>query len=93
MKFHLEGLPNKQINVLKQLGLHMQTRGYYMGGGTALAIYFGHRMSVDFDWFISTQMGDALILAQELRNAKLDFVTEQTAPGTLHECCGVFGNR
>ena len=62
----------------------MQSRGYYMGGGTALAIYFGHRTSVDFDWFISTQMGDALILAQELRDAKLDFVTEQTAPGTLH---------
>ena len=84
MKFHLEGLLKKQINVLKQLGPHMQSRGYYMGGGTALAIYFGHRMSVDFDWFISTKMGDALLLAQELRNAELAFVTEQTTPGTLH---------
>lgn len=84
MKFHLEGLLKKQINVLKQLGPHMQSRGYYMGGGTALAIYFGHRMSVDFNWFISTKMGDALLLAQELRNAELAFVTEQTAPGTLH---------
>jgi len=84
MKFHLEGLSKKQITVLNQLGAHMQSRGYYMGGGTALAIYFGHRTSVDFDWFISTQMGDALILAQELRDAKLDFVTEQAAPGTLH---------
>ena len=83
MKFHLEGLSKKQITVLNQLGVHMQSRGYYMGGGTALAIYFGHRTSVDFDWFISTQMGDALILAQELRDAKLDFVTEQAAPGTL----------
>ena len=62
----------------------MQSRGYYLGGGTALAIYFGHRMSMDFDWFISMQMGDALLLAQELRNAKLDFITEQIAPGTLH---------
>jgi hypothetical protein len=84
MKFHLEGLSKKQYNVLKQLGPHMQSRGYYLGGGTALAVYFGHRMSADFDWFISTQMGDALLLAQELRNAELEFVTEQTAPGTLH---------
>lgn len=84
MKFHLEGLPKKQVNVLKQLGSQAQSRGYYLGGGTALAIYFGHRTSVDLDWFISSQMGDALLLAQELRNAELDFVTDQTAPGTLH---------
>lgn len=84
MKFHTEGLAKKQLNVLKQLGSNVQARGYYLGGGTALAIYFGHRISVDFDWFIPIQMGDALLLAQELRNAKLDFITEQIAPGTLH---------
>ena len=84
MKFHLEGLPKKQVNVLKLLGSHAQSRGYYLGGGTAISSYFGHRMSVDLDWFISTRMEDALLLAQELRDAKLNFVTAQTAPGTLH---------
>ncbi len=38
----------------------------------------------DFDWFISTAMGDALALAELLRNEGLPFVTSQIAPGTLH---------
>jgi hypothetical protein len=33
---------------------------------------------------MSGQRGDALLLAQELRKANLDFITDQTAPGTLH---------
>jgi hypothetical protein len=83
MKFHTEALKAKQIKVLRQIGPLQQERGYYLAGGTALAIYFGHRFSVDLDWFIPTSMGDALILAESLR-AGLKFVTEQTAPGTLH---------
>jgi hypothetical protein len=59
-------------------------RKIFIWGGTALAIYFGHRASVDLDWFTSKSVGDVMILAQSLRNAKLDFLTEQTAPGTLH---------
>lgn len=84
MNFHIEGLERKQIKVLKKLSPFIVERGFYLGGGTALAIYFGHRRSIDLDWFIFGQFGDALLLAQSLRQAKLDFVTEQTAPGTLH---------
>lgn len=84
MKFHIEGLKNKQISVLRKLAPIVQSRTFYLGGGTALAIYFGHRISEDLDWFTSDQMGDAMVLAQWLRNKKLDFITEQTAPGTLH---------
>ena len=84
MKIHLEGLSRKQIQILHQAGDSLHKRGFYLAGGTALAIYFGHRLSVDLDWFTSNSMGDVLILAQELRSAGLKFTTTQTGPGTLH---------
>lgn len=84
MKFHTEALNAKQIKILRQAGRLLQKRGLYLAGGTALAIYYGHRKSVDLDWFFPTAMGDALQLAEWLRGNGLDFITGQTAPGTLH---------
>ncbi|MCC6300334.1 MAG: nucleotidyl transferase AbiEii/AbiGii toxin family protein [Anaerolineales bacterium] len=48
------------------------------------AIYFGHRLSVDLDWFTSKDMGDALAWAQKLCKEGFDFKTTQTSKGTLH---------
>lgn len=84
MKFHIEGLKSKQVSVLRKVAPIIQPRAFYLAGGTALAIYFGHRVSEDLDWFTSGQLGDAMVLAQSLRDEKLDFVTKQIAPGTLH---------
>lgn len=84
MKFHVESLKKKQRAVLQKLAAVIHQRGFYLAGGTALAIYFGHRISVDLDWFTSRKMDDTLVLAQALRDSKLDFVTDQTSPGTLH---------
>jgi len=84
MRFHLEGLNGKQIQILRQFGREFDQRGFYLGGGTALAVYFGHRLSVDLDWFTSSAIGDVLLLAESLRRAGLDFTTTQSAPGTLH---------
>ena len=84
MKLHLEGLNAKQIKILRQAGRSLQERGFYLAGGTALAIYFGHRKSLDLDWFTPKSMGDAMVLAEWLRGKDLDFVTGQTALGTLH---------
>jgi hypothetical protein len=84
MKFHVESLNKKQFSVLQKLAPAVQQKNFYLGGGTALALYLGHRVSVDLDWFTSGQVGDAMVLAQSLRAEKLNFVTEQTAPGTLH---------
>ena len=84
MKFHLEGLGKKQVEVLTQTGAYLRKNGYYLAGGTALAAYFGHRLSVDLDWFTSNEMGDVLVWAQKLRREKFDFATGQTALGTLH---------
>lgn len=84
MKFFENGLSKKQIEVLKKLSPLMVDKKFYLAGGTALAIYFGHRSSVDLDWFSPTPFGDAMILAETIRNEKLDLKIEQTSSGTLH---------
>jgi predicted nucleotidyltransferase component of viral defense system len=84
MKFHTEGLSKRQLSVLQKLGPVAQEKDFYLGGGTALTIYFGHRVSVDLDWFTSVPIEDVMLLAQSFRTENLNFVTEQTAPGTLH---------
>lgn len=84
MKYFVEGLLQKQVKVLKALGPHMAPKGFYLAGGTALAIYYGHRISVDLDWFTPAPFNDSLLLAQTLRSSGLDLEIEQVSPGTLH---------
>jgi hypothetical protein len=84
MKYSADGLPKKQISVLKSLGMQMSARGFYLAGGTALAIHLSHRISVDLDWFTSNPFADGMILAQSLRNSDVDLEIEQVSPGTLH---------
>lgn len=55
-----------------------------MGGGTAIAIYLGHRHSMDLDWFTERSMGDPMGLAQSFRDRGIPFVTGQIEAGTLH---------
>jgi len=84
MKYFIEGLPKKQIAVLKALGPHMISKGFYLAGGTALAIHFGHRVSVDLDWFTPQPLDNSLLLAQSLRNSDVNMEIAQVSPGTLH---------
>jgi hypothetical protein len=84
MKFHLEGLSQRQIQLLRRAGENISARGFYLAGGTALSIYFGHRVSKDLDWCLPSAMGDALMLADSMRGAGLALAVEQTGPGTLH---------
>jgi hypothetical protein len=45
MKYLTEGLPKKQVNVLRKVGPKTSSSGFYLAGGTALAIYLGQRFS------------------------------------------------
>ncbi|MBN2146389.1 MAG: nucleotidyl transferase AbiEii/AbiGii toxin family protein [Anaerolineales bacterium] len=84
MNFTNAGLNREQENVLAQLGGWLTDQGYYLAGGTALAIYYGHRRSVDLDWFTAARIPDVLVLAQRIRETGVPFVTGQYAPGTLY---------
>lgn len=89
MNLTAQGLDHEQISVLEQAGSLLAEQEYYLAGGVALTIYFGHRRSVDLDWFTAAAIPDPLVLGQRLRDAGLAFETGQTAPGTLY---GRIGN-
>jgi len=83
MKYFIDGLPRKQIAVLKALGPHMIAQGFHLGEGTSLAIHLEHRISVDLDWFTAQPFDDSLLLAQSLRYSDVNMEIAQVSRGTL----------
>lgn len=84
IRFHHAVLGVVQKQALRQLGPVMTHWRFYLGGGTALALYLGHRHSMDLDWFTGEQIADSLRLAQDLREEGISLVTGRIARGTLH---------
>jgi hypothetical protein len=84
MTLHSEALGRTQRAVLKALAPFASERGFYLGGGTALALQLGHRRSVDFDWFRGEPLEDPLRLASEVVSAGIPFKASRTEAGTLH---------
>ena len=48
---HVEVLTQDQVAVLEGLTGLEPVAGFYLAGGTALALRHGHRRSIDFDFF------------------------------------------
>lgn len=84
MGFHPEVMPGVQQRVLGKLGRIAADNGFYLAGGTAIAICLGHRESVDLDWFTGDEITDPLALAETLKAEGLDFDVASVARGTLH---------
>lgn len=83
MKFHEEVLNQTQKKVLRRIGLLMSQEGFYLGGGTTIALYLGHRRSKDFHWFSASAFKDPLNLAQTLKGDGIALTVTQIARGTL----------
>jgi hypothetical protein len=77
-------LGRSQRTLLPRLAPLAGQRGFYLAGGTALALQLGHRRSVDLDWFREEPIEDPLRLAAELQGQALAFETERVERGTLH---------
>ncbi len=84
MTWHREILTLRQLRLLDRLGPLLARRGFYLAGGTAIALHLGHRRSVDLDWFTAEELPDPLDLARSLGESDRNFLTGQVAPGTLH---------
>jgi len=82
MNFHAGVLRPAQTKVLRQLSPATSDLQFYLGGGTALAIHFGHRHSVDLDFFTSGKL-DPLSLFRELGHRRIFLKQEETESGTL----------
>ena len=55
---HLEVLTERGRALFSQLN---QVKGFYLAGGTALALQIGHRQSFDFDLFSSEEISASLL--------------------------------
>jgi hypothetical protein len=84
MSWHQEVLPAEQRDVLCQLGPVAHDLGFYLGGGTAVAIHLGHRQSLDLDWFTGQGIGDPLELAKDVQSRGVDLQATSTHRRTLH---------
>lgn len=84
MTLHEEVMSSVQREVLRRIGPLVEDMGFYLGGGTAVAIHIGHRRSEDFDWFVKDAIPDPMTLAEELRHRGVNVVTTDVARGTLH---------
>jgi len=75
-------MSDERHTLLKLLATKGMLETFYLAGGTAAALYLGHRWSEDLDFF-SAQEFDPFQLAAKL--SSLDgFVLTGQAPGTLH---------
>jgi hypothetical protein len=83
MTWHTEILGRRQLRVLAEIGPVLTQRGFYLAGGTAVALHLGHRRSVDLDWF-TPEFPDPERMAYDFREQRINFIVGQVAPGTLH---------
>jgi len=77
----IETLPETTQRRLELLGAQKITRGFYLAGGSALALHLGHRISVDLDFFTPRSF-DVAALARRLGTVGV-FVQEQRKKDTL----------
>jgi hypothetical protein len=80
-KPHLEVLPLSQKDIWPTLGWTTANR-FVLYGGTAIALRFGHRASIDFDFFTDQLLNQSTIL-QELRKSGTAFHVVQDEKNSL----------
>lgn len=90
MELHYSILDEKRLAILPKLKFARE-RGFYLAGGTALALQIGHRDSIDFDFFCSTSFateelfteiqenftGQTLVQVQNEKNT-LEIIIDET---------------
>jgi len=73
---HKEVLSPEQLNILSLVSKFR--REFYLAGGTAIALYIGHRRSIDFDLFKQGQLNHKKILARIVDSGYPYYVTRRT---------------
>lgn len=80
MLMHYEALDEKRRALLPALGSFK--KDFYLAGGTALALQIGHRVSVDFDFFIEKDF-DTEVLYEHVQQVFGSVPRTQVSPNTL----------
>jgi hypothetical protein len=80
---HPETLAPNTRAVLDQHGHALCPDRFLLCGGTAVALYLGHRRSVDLDFFTADPF-DAATLADTLTRTVPGYTVDVVSPGTVH---------
>jgi len=85
MKWHEEAVPSGCRETADRLKSFPPLGEFYLAGGTAVALYYGHRISVDLDFFSGSNSLD-FSRRQELISGlnKLGIEIAEEKEGTLH---------
>lgn len=76
---HSETLPGHSLELLKKISPELKSRGFYLAGGTALALRMGHRISVDLDFFTEKSFdSQELIVFLHTVAGEAPLITQQT---------------
>jgi hypothetical protein len=81
-RFYLEVMPAPMQRVFEMLAPLLSAEGFYLAGGTAVALYYGHRRSVDLDWFRETPF-EPMALNAHLAMQGVTLMASTVAEGTL----------
>ena len=79
-------LDERQRAALRALSV-TASRGFYLAGGTGLAMHLAHRRSVDIDLF-RTESFDADAMVRELLDAGVPLEAVATSRSTVHAVVG-----
>ena len=84
MKFYSEVLSPRQKHALERMAPFLSSQGWYLGGGTALALILGHRRSVDLDWFTDEKLADPQGWVLRMQDAGVTLIVRSVERGTVH---------
>ena len=84
INWQLQILTSSQKKALSKLCPVISGRGFYLVGGTAVALYLGYRRSVDLDFFIEKGLDEPLKLAGDLKSIDPKLKIKHMEKGTLH---------
>ncbi len=86
---HEQAVPRDTLELLKRVGAPLRDAGFYLAGGTALALRLGHRISVDLDFFHPDGFDppDAIELLEAV-TGESPAVLQQTAGSVAVMLCG-----
>ena len=80
--WHREVIPSTTESTLQLLRSANLLHGFYLAGGTGLALQFGHRLSLDLDFFATEPFHEDAFLQRVQTLA--GFALWSKAPSTLH---------
>lgn len=82
-----EAVRPSTLELIKSLQSQSYLEGFYLVGGTALALYYGHRESIDIDLFTNTALNTEFLQDKLIKHFsfQLTYLSNQTLKGSVAE--------